>query len=42
MHHEQYSVRLRTHWMRQTSFPPMAKLTEIVGRTSTSSVHALV
>lgn len=42
MQDEQYLARLRTHWKRQAAFPPMAKLTEIVGLTSTSSVHALV
>lgn len=42
MQDEQYLARLRTHWKRQAAFPPMAKLTEIVGLTSTSSVHAMV
>jgi len=42
MQGEQYLAKLRTHWKRQAAFPPMAKLTGIVGLTSSSSVHAMV
>lgn len=33
---------LRTYWKRHQAFPSMAKLCEVVGLTSTSSVFALV
>lgn len=42
MQDEQYLARLRSHWKRQASFPPIAKLTEVVGLSSTSSVHAML
>jgi len=42
MQDEQYLARLRTHWKRKAAFTPMVRLTEIVGLTSTSSVHAMV
>ena len=37
-----YLAKLRTYWKRHQAFPSMAKLTEVVGLSSTSSVFALV
>ena len=37
-----YLAALRTYWKRQQAFPSMAKLCDVVGLASTSSVFALV
>lgn len=42
MDDDKYLAALRTHWKRHQSFPAMAKICEIVGLSSTSSVFALV
>ena len=42
MHDETYLARLRNHWKRHNAFPPMVKLCDIVGLSSTSSVFVLV
>lgn len=42
MEDERYLAALRTYWKRHQTFPSMAKLCEVVGLTSTSSVFALV
>ncbi len=42
MDDEGYLAALRTYWKRQQAFPSMAKLCEVVGLASTSSVFALV
>jgi len=42
MQDETYLGRLRTYWKRHNAFPPMVKLCEVVGLSSTSSVFALV
>lgn len=42
MQDEKYLGKLRTHWKRNAVFPPMAKLCDVVGLSSTSSVFALV
>lgn len=42
MHDETYLARLRTYWKRHNAFPPMVKLCDIVGLSSTSSVFVLV
>ena len=39
---EKYLARLRTYWKRHNAFPSMAKLCEVLGLASTSSVFALV
>ena len=39
---EQYLARLRTHWKRHQAFPSMARLCDVVGLSSTSSVFALI
>lgn len=39
---EKYLAALRTHWRRHQAFPSMAKLCEVVGLSSTSSVFSLV
>lgn len=38
----EYLAKLRTYWKRHQAFPSMAKLTEIVGLSSTSSVFELI
>lgn len=38
----QYLAALRTYWKRYQVFPAMAKLCDVVGLASTSSVFALV
>ena len=38
----QYLAALRTYWKRHQAFPSMAKLCDVVGLASTSSVFALV
>lgn len=42
MDDDAYLAKLRTYWKRHQAFPSMAKLTEVVGLSSTSSVFALV
>lgn len=42
MQDESYLARLRTYWKRHNAFPPMVKLCDIVGLSSTSSVFAMV
>jgi repressor LexA len=42
MNDEKYLAALRTYWKRHKAFPSMAKLCEVVGLSSTSSVFALV
>ncbi len=42
MQDDKYLARLRTHWKRHAVFPPMSKLCEVVGLSSTSSVFALI
>lgn len=42
MQDEKYLAKLRSYWKRHAVFPPMAKLCEIVGLASTSSVFALL
>ena len=37
-----YLAALRTHWKKHAAFPSMAKLCEVLGLTSTSSVFAAV
>jgi repressor LexA len=37
-----YLGALRTYWKRNKAFPSMAKLCDVVGLSSTSSVFALV
>jgi repressor LexA len=37
-----YLAKLRTYWKKHHAFPSMAKLAEVVGLSSTSSVFALV
>ena len=37
-----YLAKLRTYWKRHQAFPSMAKLADVVGLSSTSSVFALV
>lgn len=39
---DNYLAKLRTHWKRHAAFPSMAKLCEVLGLASTSSVFALV
>jgi repressor LexA len=39
---DDYLARLRTHWKRHQAFPSMAKLCDVVGLSSTSSIFALV
>jgi repressor LexA len=39
---ERYLARLRTYWKRHKAFPSMAKLCDVVGLSSTSSVFALI
>lgn len=39
---ERYLEALRTYWKRHSAFPSMAKLAQVVGLSSTSSVFALV
>ncbi len=39
---DRYLAALRAHWKRHKAFPSMAKLCEVVGLSSTSSVFALV
>jgi SOS regulatory protein LexA len=42
MDDEGYLAALQTYWKRQQAFPSMAKLCDVVGLTSTSSVFALI
>ncbi len=42
MKDQKYLATLRTHWKRQAAFPAMAKLGEILGLSSSSSVFALI
>lgn len=42
MQDEKHLAALRTYWKRHQAFPAMAKLCEVVGLSSTSSVFALV
>ncbi|MBC7415546.1 MAG: LexA family transcriptional regulator [Herminiimonas sp.] len=42
MDDEGYLAALRTYWKRQQAFPSIAKLCDVVGLASTSSVFALV
>lgn len=42
MQDDKYLALLRTYWKRHSAFPPMAKLCDIVGLSSTSSVFAMV
>jgi SOS regulatory protein LexA len=42
MNDENHLAALRTYWKRHQSFPAMARLCDVVGLTSTSSVFALV
>lgn len=42
MQDETYLGRLRTYWKRHNAFPPMVKLCDVVGLSSTSSVFAMV
>ena len=42
MNDDAYLAKLRTYWKRHQAFPSMAKLAEVVGLSSTSSVFALV
>ena len=42
MDDEGYLAALRTYWKRQQAFPSMAKLCDVVGLASTSSVFVLV
>lgn len=42
MQDETYLARLRTYWKRHNAFPPMVKLCDIVGLSSTSSIFAMV
>ncbi|MDB5823674.1 MAG: LexA family transcriptional regulator [Herminiimonas sp.] len=37
-----YLAALRTYWKRNQTFPSMAKLCDVVGLSSTSSVFALI
>ncbi len=37
-----YLSALRTHWKKHQAFPSMAKLTEVVGLSSTASVFGLI
>lgn len=39
---EQHLMALRTYWKANKAFPPMAKLCEVVGLSSTASVFQLV
>jgi repressor LexA len=39
---DKYLDLLRTYWKRHNAFPPMAKLCNVVGLSSTSSIFALV
>lgn len=39
---DKHLASLRTYWKRNQTFPPMARLTEVVGLASKSSVFALV
>lgn len=42
MQDETYLARLRTYWKRHNAFPPMVKLCDVVGLSSTSSIFAMV
>lgn len=42
MDDQQYLAKLRTYWKQNRAFPSMAKLCDVVGLASTSSVFALV
>src|ERR1035437_8224586 len=42
MSDDKYLAALRTYWKQHKAFPSMAKLCEVVGLSSTSSVFALV
>lgn len=42
MDDDAYLAKLRTYWKQHQAFPAMAKLTAVVGLSSTSSVFALV
>lgn len=42
MSDDAYLAKLRTYWKKHQAFPSMAKLAEVVGLSSTSSVFALV
>lgn len=39
---DRHLAALRTYWKRHNTFPSMAKLSEVVGLSSTSSVFALI
>ncbi len=42
MQDETYLARLRAYWKRHNAFPPMVKLCDIVGLSSTSSIFSMV
>lgn len=42
MNDEKYLAALRTYWKANSTFPSMAKLCDVLGLSSTSSVFALV
>lgn len=42
MKDEKYLAALRTYWKRHQSFPAMAKMCDVVGLSSSSSIFALV